>query len=328
MSEKLPRRPKQHVIGDRAVVLVRKHLPPEWVVREQDGTSDYGIDLEVEIAQAVVSGHIFKGQVRGHEQLPWAADSGYLQPVRAATLEYWRAVPVPVVLLVADLGAEAVYWTLVRSSEGESGVRVARSSRLDRTADDLERSVTAWLDEHGANATVASVALFAERWESAKSRLDLDCFLSVPDDVYVEILWLYHQLKLLREALALSHGDLFSWETWVARSRVTFGDAEHLYWGTYDEIMAYLDPHVEEALDAAAHRLAAEDTRAENVVAKSWAESRVGRPYLRYGYRSPLENAPSSFWERMDEQLSQVDARRYRAAEALRHRLSTERNRG
>lgn len=321
MPSDLPKRPSRHVSGDRAVVVVRRDLPAAWIVREQPAQTDYGIDLEVEIADANVTGRIFKGQVRGHAEIGWSSGS-YLQPVRAETLNYWRAIPVPVVVLVVDHGEDAAYWALSRTADGDRGVVVPRANRLESTSAELRDEVLTWLQRRGAHAALLNVPLFAHRWNAAQERLERDCFLSVDEDDYAETLWLYRQVELLRQALGLSYADILPWALWVARSRVTFGD-EQLYWGTYDEIIAYLKPLVDEALEAATKRFRAEEVTIENAIAKSWAESRAGMPVV-YLARSSLEGAERSFWEAIDERLKQSGALRYRAAKG---RIHGERNR-
>ena len=69
----LPKRPSQHVTSEQAVSLLKAVLPREWIVREQPA-GDYGIDVEIELAANTVSGLIFKGQVKGHQEVKWKSD--------------------------------------------------------------------------------------------------------------------------------------------------------------------------------------------------------------------------------------------------------------
>lgn len=49
-----------HIKGDEGVRILKKHLPKEWVAREY--VPDYGIDLSVELFEAVEGGYITKGE--------------------------------------------------------------------------------------------------------------------------------------------------------------------------------------------------------------------------------------------------------------------------
>jgi hypothetical protein len=102
----LPKRPEQHVTAERAVGAVINALPRTWIKREQQ--ADYGIDLEVEIANEVVSGRIFKGQVKGRQSVRWTGANTISVSVRAETLSYWNQFPVPVILFLVDLATRSI----------------------------------------------------------------------------------------------------------------------------------------------------------------------------------------------------------------------------
>jgi len=109
MREDLPIRDPRHVTAEQAIAALRRALPKEWILRDQ-GT-DYGIDVEIELAGRQVVGRIFKGQVKGHDHLSWAKDGTILQAVKTSTLAYWRQMPVPVVLFCVDVRADELYWS-------------------------------------------------------------------------------------------------------------------------------------------------------------------------------------------------------------------------
>lgn len=51
---------------------VKSALPPRWIVREKS-QADYGIDLEIEVADEFVTGLIVNAQVKGHQAITWNA---------------------------------------------------------------------------------------------------------------------------------------------------------------------------------------------------------------------------------------------------------------
>lgn len=54
------KRPTTHITGESGVSIFKKYIPKEWVVREY--TPDYGIDLSVELFEAMEDGYITKGE--------------------------------------------------------------------------------------------------------------------------------------------------------------------------------------------------------------------------------------------------------------------------
>lgn len=270
------------------------------------------------MAGATATGDIFKAQVRGHGSVAWTSVGTYSQGVRSSTLRYWRAMPVPVVLFVCDLALGEVYWNLATCQPHANAVLVPRSRRIPDTVEALYRDVLDWLRRRGADACVNAVPVLVGRWSEAKERMDRDCFAPVRDQEYAELLWLYDQTILLRQALGLPH-DLVSWSVWVSRSQASFGSLERFYWATHDEVLAYLESFIAEALNAAAARLWNDLPTPENVAAKNWAEGHRGQN-VGYAICHPLGDVAVDFWEQMDRALEQIGARRVATAEMIRAR--------
>lgn len=44
-----PKRTESHIIGEVAVDILKRCLPKHWILRDQGGNNDYGIDVEIEI---------------------------------------------------------------------------------------------------------------------------------------------------------------------------------------------------------------------------------------------------------------------------------------
>jgi hypothetical protein len=295
------------------VLLAKRCLPAEWIIREQPQETDYGIDLEIELALGDVSGRLFKAQVRGHEKVRWNADGTFLEHVRKETLNYWRAIPLPVILLVPDHSAQVTYWSAAKMPDGSSGVRVRKKSALPGDIAALAVHVIDWLDKRGVRALKYGLPFFEEAWLQVRGNVGGDCFLSLEYEQYALLEYVYRQAQLLRDALALP-ATMLPWSLWLARARVTFGDAEDMYCGTHDEIVEYLRPLVEELLKKGRQELSAEEPNAENAAALRWATS--------YGvyYRVPTEFdlSPRSFWREVDELLSKRGALKFPAEKGAR----------
>ena len=118
-EENFPQRPRSHVVGSKALDVLKNVLPDQWIVRPiQD---DYGIDCEIEIVdeEGSVTGAILKCQVKGTEG---TIDS---VTVRTSTIKYWVGMPVPVILVLVLFPEEKVRWLHVREY-------LLENERLDR----------------------------------------------------------------------------------------------------------------------------------------------------------------------------------------------------
>jgi hypothetical protein len=317
----MPKRPQQHVSGDEAILLAKRCLPPRWIVREVAQANDYGIDLEVELADSEVSGRLFKAQVRGHGRIAWTAGGSYLQPVREQTLNYWRALLDPVVLLVPDLTEEKTYWAPGKAPSGSAGIRIMSRSALPKDTARLASYVTDWIDQRSAKALLYSLPFFADAWAQVKEYKDFDFFFGIGNDDYALLHYVYSQTKLIRGALGLST-DMLPWAVWTARARAIFPSEEHLTWGIYDEVVLYIDPLVQEALAEARRQLDAEEPTSDNSSAKWWATGY----HMHFVVPTDFDAEGVGFWRRIDEQLRRRGALKFDVAQAVQSSGAIRRN--
>jgi len=296
--------------------MVQNSLPQEWVVRIEPQETDYGIDMEIELADLEVSGRLFKVQVRGHANVPWTAAGTFLQPVREETLNYWRAIPLPVVMMVPDHSAGLVYWAPAKPAEA-TGVRIEQKHSLPADADSLSDYIINWIDRRSSRALKYGLPFFETAWRRVLESVGFDFFMAMDYEAFTLLDYVYRQTQLVREALGLS-SNFLPWSLWIARARVTFGDDEDMYWGTADEIVAYLIPFVEEALCKGREELLREEPSPENAAAQYWAED--------YGVRwvtpTQFDSLSSAEWDQVDKLLTRLGVRQHNAAEAAERRAS------
>jgi len=116
----LPKRPISHIIGDQAVLALRKSLPKEWIYREED--NDYGIDGEIEIVKSdgTVTGALCKVQVKGTNSNIKLLKYGI--PVSTNTVRYWLALPLPTIIVRIIDKPKEVLWINVRRYLLEAGL--------------------------------------------------------------------------------------------------------------------------------------------------------------------------------------------------------------
>jgi hypothetical protein len=309
---KLPKRDRRHVIGEKAVRAVMRTLPAEWIVREQGG--DYGIDIEIELASTEVTGRLLKGQVKGHEGLAWTADKTNLQQVKASTLEYWNQLPLPVVVFLVDVDNETVYWSPGTGASVEpTGVRVLKSSRLPKTTDDLVRFVIDWIDHRTMRQAIYDLPLLVSRLEMARKQVGCDLFMAVDEEDFYNLAALYEQVGLIRRALALRF-EMLPWGLWLARARRIFGDSYDLYWGIFDEVVAYLEPIATEAISKAKAQLKSEEPSPANAAAKALAHDHG----WRWRFESEFDAEGEEFWTTVERVLSDLGALKLQVKDAKR----------
>lgn len=311
--KKMPQRSKQHISAGRAITAVQDALPDAWIMRQEPQELDYGIDLEVEIASEFVTGRLFKAQVKGHSSIGWNSRRNYVQSIREKTLNYWNAIPLPVVVFVVDHSKREVYWTPGKRDEKAAGVRVHERNVLSRTVADLESFVIDWLDARGEMALLYSLPQYNQVWDRLRECVDYDFFLPVSQGEYYDLELLYRQTAIFRDMLGL-HVDLLPWALWISRSRVILGESENLYWGVYDEIVAYLEPIVESIMERGRKRLNSERPSLNNLAALHWMSNYTIEHRIRYDF----ERESKSFWAKIDDKLERVGARRLMAADGVK----------
>ncbi len=302
---KLPKRSQAHVIGEQAVRAVKDALPPEWIVRDQP-VSDYGIDLEIELAKGVVSGRIFKAQVKGHGSIEWTQDGTFLQVVSETALNYWRQFRVPVVLFVVDVSPGDVCWSRTQelsASRSTSHIRVHRANSLPLTINALSWYVVNWIDLQTARQALYSVALLSQRLERRLAEMDCDCFMAMEPDDVEETRDLYEQIVRFAQAAGVNVTQILPWDLWIARSGRTWGDEESLAFGTHDEAVLYMKNLFEEALESATAMIDAEEATPDNARAKAFIQYKARGVHIEWRFENRFQRLGSQAWAKVEKQL-------------------------
>jgi len=305
----LPGRPEQHVTGDRGVLAVRAALPPTWVSREQ--SADYGIDIEIELAGDVVTGRIFKGQVRAHDRVNWTLTDTYQQSTKARSYNYWREFSVPVVLFLVDVEANLVYWAPPPvagfSTGAPASITVSNAHVLPATAHELERSVLTWVDARQSLDVLNGIPALERRFGELEETLGRDFFLFLGSDELAELEDVYACFARLSRALGEGSDALYPWPLWLARSRRAVGDAEPLCYGVSDEVVRYLIPVRSRLFEQARQLLAGEDPTPRNLTAYGWA----------CGWQvsfadDPFDSLTAPEWDAIDMYLESIGAQMFK----------------
>jgi hypothetical protein len=115
MATGLPKRPKQHEIDTRGLSLLSYVLPKECIFRSL-GERDYGIDGIIELAFGEqVSGLFLSAQLKSSENVHWLKGGDVRVSIPKTTCNYWMQNNMPVLLFLADLSTQKVYYGDVKA---------------------------------------------------------------------------------------------------------------------------------------------------------------------------------------------------------------------
>jgi hypothetical protein len=235
--------------GDRtgkAAVRAVKHLVEvsDWIYRPQDGLDDFGIDGELEIANAPsrgprqASGRLAKVQVRGRSGLRWK-DGLVAHRVKRRTFNLWGRIGLPVFLTLWDADRNEVFWTTTYGTypeidEDPVPVLVRETQRLSRGMAGVREVMDLWQSSGGPVAfetTQAAYESFLELRESAEG----DWWLSAGSDLTDRLRRFIAHVDGLALALGVVRPALRSFSAWSTIDRLVRPDdrdGADLHYGT------------------------------------------------------------------------------------------------
>jgi hypothetical protein len=115
MTTNFPKRPKQHEIDTRGLSLLSYVLPKEYIFRSL-GERDYGIDGLIELVFGEqVSGLFLSAQLKSSENVHWTKGGDVRISIPKTTCNYWMQNNIPVLLFLADLSTQKVYYGDVKA---------------------------------------------------------------------------------------------------------------------------------------------------------------------------------------------------------------------
>jgi len=160
----LPIRAPQHVADTVAVLLFKKSLPKDWVVRELS-ERDYGIDALVEITSGGrMTGNVIAAQLKGDSRLTLGKrESKLFRRLKRSTYKYLLGLPTPSYLFVCAEAEQQVYWASLNQCERERG-------EIDTGAPAVRLHGSQDLSEVGQLALWVSI-LRERRWPSVETAI-------------------------------------------------------------------------------------------------------------------------------------------------------------
>ncbi|MDB5986277.1 MAG: hypothetical protein JWR16_1330, partial [Nevskia sp.] len=110
VERELPEESSAQRIGQLAQLTLGARHPLTWKLKELDGTTDVGLDYQVQVVKAVVTGElnqfrdIFRLQLKGTESPKRSSDGDfYSVDLKASTVRYYERMTEPVLLVLCDL---------------------------------------------------------------------------------------------------------------------------------------------------------------------------------------------------------------------------------
>ena len=310
MSE-LPKRSPRHASGELGIATLKTLLPTQWIVREQLA-SDYGIDVEIEIAETHVTGLLFKGQVRAKSPIVWRADNTFREAFSVGKLMYWRAIKLPVVLFLVDNERAEAFWAPASAAGPDADlpgeILVEKKNKIPGTEQLLVTYAQTFVHREDAKRMLNRLPNFLKAVQGCEERVGYDCFIPLEPEEYSDALYVYSEILLLRQALRLTNSSILPWPFWLLRSNRIFGDSGELHNGVFDEMIGYLRPVIKETVAAARAELDKENATLDNIAVKN----ALGPNIVSFNMSSSAAKVPPEFWTAMEQDLEKRGALIYR----------------
>jgi len=269
-GKQLPRSLDTDTIANLAVTYTQAAFEKHgWLFRRQEGRTDFGIDAEIEVVERnLVTGHIFKGQVKGQSRTEWS-DGATQVTVKTSTYNLWKAMPVPVIALLCDVRTHNVYWNLPlsqapRKNAATLQLRFEIEQCLDTNFAGLEKLLRSWFGAFSENI-LREVPYFYtvfNRFRELAEFGDPWCMIQSEDDSNCRLF--YRHLVQLRLHLGLSCDELPSIDDWYLRSYSMWHDDGALFYGTFEELVRYVEGDYDEAIRELKRRSASVEPCFEN----------------------------------------------------------------
>lgn len=252
-----------------------------WIVRRQDGDTDFGVDAEIEVVRSnSVTGRLVKCQVKTSGAIAFV-DGEESVSVSVATLNLWRATPLLTVLFYVDRTTRAIYWTPALAHHPRNGaaslsIKFEQASDISSDLSSLKAYLDSWFSSRSPEVILTEIAPMNRIYMELRSHVDhLDAWTEVWDDTEEKFLLFYGHALRLRLEVGLSNEGIPTVADWRMRSEGVWQGAYPLFFGTYDEAMHLIGPAYDEALDRIIERLRGLELNVENQELWNFVEQRT-----------------------------------------------------
>jgi hypothetical protein len=339
----MPRDTKSQKTGRQGAKIAAAWLERHDVIwRDGDAEADFGIDAEIELklAGAELTGLLVKVQVKSSENPVFTRDGNSTVGVKAAHLNYWAALHLPVVALLVDTSLERLYWTLPPPIVGDSETKLVFTG--DQCLNDdfvtFRQAMYQLARWPASTAVLDHVEHYVDVFTELQLVGEVDFGFAVDRDEFTALELFYDHLLRLRGLVGLTRPPLVPFAWWLDRSQyaeeVIGGDCDgYLFAWVAGELIDYLRPvyletliHVgevarQESVITSHPRLAgyvaAGTLQRENLVARL-DPSRTPPHTGSHGYRLALDHDSRQAQERFDQRLGRAGISRLTLSDVRR----------
>lgn len=272
MSEKKPVILDSEKCGALAVTYIQAIFEERgWIFRRADGSTDYGIDAEVEITdENKVTGKIFKCQIKGTESITFDKEFSTVQ-VNTSTWNNWKDINLPVIALLCNVRTKDIYWTLPMAYEPKKeadsvSLRFYKEHLLNNNFDELKSIICTWLDSFPNQNILRVIPFFHNMFfDDLEPLIDWgDPWCDVGEEYNMKTRVFYSHVFELRASLGLRNDKIIPFDYWLIRNQGMWDDPQNLYHGTISELLSYIKYFYVEALDKLKYRLEKVELSFEN----------------------------------------------------------------
>lgn len=125
-----PNRTIAHQNEAEAIKIVNSIIPKYWIAREVS-ERDYGIDMYIELtSQNQVTGNLVAIQVKGVKKVLFNKEGVFkFAKFKSSTVNYWRALPIPVFLFIVCLESQKCYFVSISEQLRKGNIQPENSSK-------------------------------------------------------------------------------------------------------------------------------------------------------------------------------------------------------
>jgi len=244
-------------IGNLAVTYCQALFEEQgWLFRRADGTNDYGIDAEIEIADSnEVTGKIFKCQIKGTESINWNKNL-FSVSVKTTTWNNWKSINLPTIAFLVDLSTKDIIWglplaSIPREDSEHVSIKFSKENNACESFSELREIVNGWLEHFPKQNILREVPYFNQLYkDELKSTIDWgDPWTGIGEELDFKTRFFYNHTLELRLSVGLTNQGIFPLDFWYIRNDGVWSSPYELFHGTFSEIMKYISPYYDEAIE-------------------------------------------------------------------------------
>lgn len=256
MDKKLPIILDTDKIGNLAVTYIQTIFEEKgWLFRRADGSTDFGIDCEVEITDKnKVTGKLFKCQIKGSKSIDFENDYTTVQ-VNTSTWNNWKTINLPVIALLCNVSTKKIFWSLPLGFEpkinSESiSLKFHKEHCINFQFEEFKAIIHTWLDSFPKQNILREIPFYNKLFkEDLDPLIDWgDAWSEVGDDYNMKVRVFYSHVLELRASLGLRNDKLIPFDYWLIRNQGMCDDPLTFYHGTISELLYYIKHFYNEAL--------------------------------------------------------------------------------